>query len=253
MAETPILPHELPAVPSGIVIPTAAIIVDDESGVYKATPAEVVRAALPRATDAEILAASNVDAYLNPAGGKLLVETHAPVTSVNGKTGAAVLVKADVGLDNADNTSDAAKPISTATQAALDAKQYILVAGQNIQIDYGTPTAPIISSTSGTNVGIPIKRVTCPYTLTSDDIGTYIFADTDGADTSITVAPDLVQEDGTRIWIEQVGTDVLTIEADTGVTINSRSAAYDVAGEFGVVVLFKTDIADTWTLTGDLV
>lgn len=33
------------------------------------------------------------------------------------------LVKADVGLANVDNTSDASKPISTATQTALDAKQ----------------------------------------------------------------------------------------------------------------------------------
>ena len=33
-----------------------------------------------------------------------------------------VLVKADVGLGNVDNTSDLNKPISTATQAALDLK-----------------------------------------------------------------------------------------------------------------------------------
>lgn len=33
------------------------------------------------------------------------------------------LVKADVGLGNVDNTSDANKPVSTATQTALDAKQ----------------------------------------------------------------------------------------------------------------------------------
>ena len=33
------------------------------------------------------------------------------------------LVKGDVGLGNADNTTDAAKPISTATQTALDGKQ----------------------------------------------------------------------------------------------------------------------------------
>lgn len=44
------------------------------------------------------------------------------VTSVVGKTGAVTLVKADVGLDNVDNTSDANKPISTATQTALNAK-----------------------------------------------------------------------------------------------------------------------------------
>jgi len=46
----------------------------------------------------------------------------APVTSVAAKTGAVTLVKADVGLSNVDNTSDANKPISTATQSALDAK-----------------------------------------------------------------------------------------------------------------------------------
>lgn len=44
------------------------------------------------------------------------------VNSVNGKTGSVALVKADVGLGNADNTSDANKPVSTAQQAALDTK-----------------------------------------------------------------------------------------------------------------------------------
>ncbi|MGL4781738.1 MAG: hypothetical protein ACRCXN_13045 [Bacteroidales bacterium] len=44
------------------------------------------------------------------------------VASVAGKTGAVSLVKADVGLGDVDNTSDLNKPISTATQTALDAK-----------------------------------------------------------------------------------------------------------------------------------
>jgi hypothetical protein len=44
------------------------------------------------------------------------------VESVNTRTGAVTLVKADVGLANADDTSDANKPISTATQTALDLK-----------------------------------------------------------------------------------------------------------------------------------
>lgn len=47
----------------------------------------------------------------------------APVQSVAGKTGAVTLDKSDVGLSNADDTSDANKPISTATQTALDGKQ----------------------------------------------------------------------------------------------------------------------------------
>ncbi|WP_370045464.1 MULTISPECIES: hypothetical protein [Salipiger] len=45
-----------------------------------------------------------------------------PVASVAGKTGAVSLGKADVGLGNADNTSDADKPVSTAQQLALDGK-----------------------------------------------------------------------------------------------------------------------------------
>ena len=44
------------------------------------------------------------------------------VTSVNTRTGTVTLAKSDVGLENCDNTSDADKPISTATQTALNAK-----------------------------------------------------------------------------------------------------------------------------------
>lgn len=60
----------------------------------------------------------DLSAYTNDVG----FLTSAPVTSVAGKTGAVSLVKADVGLGNVDNTSDANKPISTATQTALNAK-----------------------------------------------------------------------------------------------------------------------------------
>jgi hypothetical protein len=44
------------------------------------------------------------------------------VTSVAGRQGAVTLTKTDVGLDNVDNTSDANKPVSTATQTALNGK-----------------------------------------------------------------------------------------------------------------------------------
>jgi len=57
----------------------------------------------------------------------------APVSSVAGKTGAVTLVKADVGLANVDNTSDANKPVSTAQQTALDGK-----ANTSITISAGT-------------------------------------------------------------------------------------------------------------------
>ena len=45
-----------------------------------------------------------------------------PVTAVAGRTGSVTLTKTDVGLENVDNTTDANKPISSATQTALNAK-----------------------------------------------------------------------------------------------------------------------------------
>lgn len=51
------------------------------------------------------------------------------VSSVANKTGDVTLTKNDVGLSNVDNTSDLNKPISSATQTALDDKEVALGAG----------------------------------------------------------------------------------------------------------------------------
>jgi hypothetical protein len=61
------------------------------------------------------------------------IKSEAPVQSVASKTGAVTLAKGDVGLGNVDNTADADKPISSATQSALNAKQATLVSGTNIK------------------------------------------------------------------------------------------------------------------------
>jgi hypothetical protein len=66
------------------------------------------------------------------------------VNSVAGKTGTVTLAKADVGLGNVDNTSDLNKPISTATQTALDLKAPL--ASPELS---GVPTAP--TANAGTN------------------------------------------------------------------------------------------------------
>lgn len=48
------------------------------------------------------------------------------------------ITAAMVGLGNVNNTSDASKPVSTATQTALDAKQATLVSGTNIKTVNGS-------------------------------------------------------------------------------------------------------------------
>lgn len=85
---------------------------------------------------------SVVDKDGNPiAGGEGGV---AGVSSVNGRIGIVTLSKTDVGLANADNTSDANKPVSTATATALGLK-----ADKASPTFTGTPAAP--TATAGTN------------------------------------------------------------------------------------------------------
>lgn len=88
------------------------------------------------------------------------------------------LTKSDVGLANVDNTSDLNKPISTATQTALNAKQNTLtltttgtsgaatLVGSTLNIpQYGgggggsNPATIYINTTSGATVGTPLTNV----------------------------------------------------------------------------------------------
>ena len=73
------------------------------------------------------------------------------VTSVAGKTGTVALQKGDVGLGNVDNTADLNKPVSTATQTALNGK-VDKVAGK------GLSTISAIGVTVG-NVGDTIADI----------------------------------------------------------------------------------------------
>ena len=74
--------------------------------------------------DSSVQPGDNVSDLNNDAGYITLAEVpDSGVLSVNGDVGPnVVLVKADIGLGNVNNTSDANKPISNATQTALNAK-----------------------------------------------------------------------------------------------------------------------------------
>jgi hypothetical protein len=78
------------------------------------------------------------------------------VASVNGRIGAVVLAKSDVGLSNVDNTSDVSKPISALTQTALDQK-----------VDENTP----VTGATKTKITYDAKGlVTAGADATQDDI-----------------------------------------------------------------------------------
>jgi hypothetical protein len=62
------------------------------------------------------------DVFPDEDGNVDLGAISAPVTSVAGRIGAVVLAKADVGLGSVDNTTDLAKPLSTASVTALAGK-----------------------------------------------------------------------------------------------------------------------------------
>lgn len=133
-----IRPSQLPSA----IIPlreTDSLIVDQGvDGVRKTTPSAMTDSVAPVATQAEAIAGTDNTKRMTSLRTKQSIASEVGVTlasntqgakadsavqSVNGKSGNSVtIVKGDVGLGNVDNTSDANKPISTATQTALDAK-----------------------------------------------------------------------------------------------------------------------------------
>ncbi len=108
------------------------------------------------------------------------------VTSVSGRTGVVTLSKNDVGLENVDNTSDVNKPVSTATQSALDLKANTSDLGTAAIEDVGTGGGnvvqldvsgrlPAVDGSQLTNLpGAPVTSVnsqTGDITLGKSDVG----------------------------------------------------------------------------------
>lgn len=74
------------------------------------------------------------------------------VTSVASRTGAVVLTKTDVGLGNVDNTSDASKPVSTATTTALGLKAD--AASAQVIVRYNSSTSSWPARPAGATWGV---------------------------------------------------------------------------------------------------
>ena len=126
-----------------------------------------------------------------------------------------------------DNTADTAKPISTATQAALDA---LTAAGKVIPKNTQTGTA---------------------YTLVLADAGKVVRG-TNAASTTWTIPPasSVAFPADTVIELYQAGTGQITVTAGAGVTLRAPDGA-KLAKQYASASL-RLDGADEWVLAGNV-
>jgi hypothetical protein len=135
------------------------------------------------------------------------------------------LAKGDVGLGNVDNTSDANKPVSTATQTALDAK-----------------TAKLITT----------NRQTASYTLVIGDADKLVEINNASANNlTVPLNSSVAFSTGTQILLAQYGAGQTTIVATSGVTIRSNGGKLKLNAQYSGATLIKIGEND-WYLFGDI-
>lgn len=144
------------------------------------------------------------------------------VTSVAGRQGAIILTSTDVGLENCNNTSDANKPVSTATAAALRVYTNVRTPTDNATlelndagglIEMNKATAVNLTVPTNASVAIPVNSV---------------------------------------IDVAQYGAGQVTfVPADGTVTIRSSGGKLKLTGQYSGATLVKRG-TNEWYLFGDI-
>lgn len=143
-----------------------------------------------------------------------------PVLSVNGRHGAVLLGKADVGLSVVDNTPDAGKPISTAMAAALAEKQDQLISGVSVKTINGQSVlgsgnltvggGDIVHESRSANTALGVddknKLIDCTSTFTQ------------------TFAPAATLTAGWSVSLRNVGTGNVTLDPNGSETIDGLTS-----------------------------
>lgn len=157
-----------------------------------------------------------------------------PVKSVNSKTGDVVLSKADIGLGNVDNTSDANKPISTATQTALNLKED--KANKGVANGYASLDE---------NGKVPMTQINDAL------IGNVSYQGLWDAETNTPTLPSepevsgqywIVTTNGTQFGIDYSVGDWIIATPNGWGKVDNTDAVSSVAGRTGNVVLTKDDV-----------
>lgn len=134
-----------------------AVVMRDESGNFSAgTITANLNGTAANANELGELPASGYATKSYVSGQGYVTALTAPVRSVAGQMGDVVLDRSDVGLGNVDNTSDANKPISTATQTALNAK------ADASNAVYVLAQRAVASSVTGTLTETTLATITIP-------------------------------------------------------------------------------------------
>jgi hypothetical protein len=172
---------------------------------------------------------------------------------INTPTG---ITKSDVGLANVDNTTDANKPVSTATQTALDLK-----ANLASPTFTGTVTIPAGASISGFAplaspdlTGVPTAPTAAADTNTTQ-IATTAFAkaEADAAQTAAIAHADALTTSDVAEGTSEYFTDarakasaaaLLTGASKTNITITGTGAGLTITAENGVGDSTTTDLAE---------
>jgi hypothetical protein len=167
--------------------------------------------------------ASGATANRSDAATDTLLAAKAPLASPAFTGTPTGITKAHVGLGNVDNTSDANKPVSTATQTALNAKANTSALGTAAAANTGTGAGqvPVLGATPGTPDGTKFLR----------DDGTWAAASGGGgllARTSYNPT--------TNVSIATTSTALVDVDAtNLAVTFTAISSEVDVIVDAGVM------------------
>jgi hypothetical protein len=185
-------------------------------------------------------------------------------------------LKAALALNNVTNTSDADKPVSTAQQTALDAKQNSLgftpenVANKSTSVvtDLASNTKyPSVKSVYDWAVGlfatitnlalktdklIIANRQTASYTLVLSDADKIVEMNVGSANNlTVPLNSSVAFPTGTQILLAQYGAGQTTVVATGGVTIRSGGAKLKLNVQYSGATLVKID-TNEWYIFGDL-
>jgi len=151
--------------------------------------------------------------------------------------------KSDVSLGNVDNTSDANKPVSTATQTALDLKAN--------QSDLVLTNSQVLNNTTALDTkrpNISFTTKTADYTPSGEVDNTYINVDS-ATDKTITFDTGAFAKDGDVVFFERINTGRILFANGTA-SISAAPSLSLISGGVGSIVAVIRKSASVYILTG---